>query len=616
MFLKLGESFQITEANLQTAESALSDPEINERFKKFAGELKKIAPKANDFLYFSAIMMHSAEASLINSDGTPKKRRDGKLLEAHWDVKGDSCKWITNDPTCYPMKNSNGDIFPESELLKAHKKWVGKPLCIDHKSSSVDFIRGVIVDTYYDRAHKRVIALCALDKINYPDLARKVSSGYATSVSMGTAVGKAVCYDCGNVARTEQDFCNHMRTKSSYGEINLDLQPIELSIVVNGADPLAKIKNVIASANHLNDYASSKRQEVMNLDGADNNKISQIKEEIISGIEKGLSNLVAQFDAAELKLKTSDQPSLEGSDTESDSALESAASQKMIDTYNNNDVLIQTFNGLKSSIEQKLSNIQEDFNKIIKLNDDSREMKMEKKSYFQGGGGSNEPAPKAVKYDIDPEVNDLREHQDRQMVGQMDTGPVDGMHPGPESVGMKEIDRKKMLLRAETEERAERRKNALVQAKAKLLNKKEAYFQGGGDGNEPDPKKVKYVKEDYDNVRSKEDRQMKGQAPFPGVGKVDELHPSPESVAQKSELARKEMLQRASFKAKFIKSAKSDGAEDRGNSQWQVFADDKLVLTASVNELTGGRVDALYNTIATRDFGTKMLVKIKEIGFE
>ena len=35
-----------------------------------------------------------------------------------------------------PYKNANGDIFPEEELVKAHKKWVGKPLCKDHKSES------------------------------------------------------------------------------------------------------------------------------------------------------------------------------------------------------------------------------------------------------------------------------------------------------------------------------------------------------------------------------------------------------------------------------------------------------------------------------------------------
>lgn len=126
-----------------------------------------------------------------------------------------------------------GDIFPEVELLKAYKKWVGKPLCIDHKSSSVDHTRGFIVDTYYDHKLKRVVALCALDAKNYPELAHKVKTGYSHSVSMGTGVGTAICYDCGKLARVEKDFCDHMRYKTTYGEINLDLNPIELSIVVN-----------------------------------------------------------------------------------------------------------------------------------------------------------------------------------------------------------------------------------------------------------------------------------------------------------------------------------------------------------------------------------------------
>jgi hypothetical protein len=45
------------------------------------------------------------------------------------------------------------------EDIPAYKKWVGKPLCIDHKSSSVDHVRGFIVDTYYDAQRKRVVAL-------------------------------------------------------------------------------------------------------------------------------------------------------------------------------------------------------------------------------------------------------------------------------------------------------------------------------------------------------------------------------------------------------------------------------------------------------------------------
>ena len=246
MFVKQGELIELGRNAIQSVDavSPILDQHVLLNFSKTASSLKKIAPKANDFLYFSAVIMHSAEASTINEDGTQKLTRTGEPVVASWEKKGESWKWKCNDLTVKAYRNSNGDIFPEEELVKAYKKWIGKPLCIDHKSNSVDHVRGFIVDTYYDRNLKRVIALCALDKFNYPDLARKVSTGYSNSVSMGTAVGKAICYDCGNVARVEQDFCNHMRAKSCYGEINIDLSPIELSIVVNGADPQAKIKHI------------------------------------------------------------------------------------------------------------------------------------------------------------------------------------------------------------------------------------------------------------------------------------------------------------------------------------------------------------------------------------
>src|ERR1019366_1094142 len=270
-FRKQGEHIGFGPTDIQSAESVIPmiDSGFLENFQKIAAGLKRIAPKADDFLYFSAVMMHAAEASLINEDGTPKLNKRGDAVEAHWDkistYNGESLKWASNDPSVKPYKNSNGDIFPELELIKAYKKWIGKPLCIDHKSSSVDHVRGFIVDTVYDRNLKRVIALCALDKHNYPDLARKVSTGYSNSVSMGTAVEKAICYDCGTVARQERDFCKHMISKSCYGEINVGLNPIELSIVVNGADAAAKIKHIIAAAQNLNSYVEEKEQELKKL---------------------------------------------------------------------------------------------------------------------------------------------------------------------------------------------------------------------------------------------------------------------------------------------------------------------------------------------------------------
>src|SRR5690606_19290329 len=109
------------------------------RFKKFAAQLKRIAPKADDFLYFSCVMMTSAEAAALNPDGTVKLTKEGKPVEVGWEISSNgSWKWKTNDPSITPYRNNNGDIFAEAELLKAYKKWVGKPLCVDHKSDQVD----------------------------------------------------------------------------------------------------------------------------------------------------------------------------------------------------------------------------------------------------------------------------------------------------------------------------------------------------------------------------------------------------------------------------------------------------------------------------------------------
>ena len=119
-------------------------------------------------------MMHAAEASSLNDeDGTPKLNVKGEPVKVGWDTSNGTWKWTSNDPNIKPYKNSNGDIFPEEELIKAYKKWKHKPLCVDHKSSSVDHVRGFIVDTYYDRNLKRVIAFCALDKAGFPQLASK-----------------------------------------------------------------------------------------------------------------------------------------------------------------------------------------------------------------------------------------------------------------------------------------------------------------------------------------------------------------------------------------------------------------------------------------------------------
>lgn len=629
-FVKLGEAQVIGPADIHSQESVFADPSVEDRFRKLAGSLKRIAPKASEFLYFSAVMMHAAEAALINADGTPKLTSRGEPVSANWEKKGESWRWICSDNNLKPYKNSNGDIFPEEELLKAYKNWVGKPLCVDHKSNSVDAIRGIILDTYYDRSLRRVIALCALDRVTYPDLAKKVSLGYSTCVSMGTAVGKAICSDCGNVARTEHDFCVHMRTKSCYGEINCDLQPIELSLVVNGADPQAKIRTIIAAANTVNNHLAAQEKELIilsdstNLEADQLHRLEELEEDLKQANEK-LAELkeIIESEGSEQTEAPYGQSSGRYSDPSDEVSQNSVGLNLPERLASNNDALIEEVNSLRSSLERRLHNMEKSLDKLNKNKEEimSKDA-MNKEAYFQGGGGLNEPTPGQKKYPVDP-LNEQMRSKDKQMVGQgpfPEVGAVDGMHPSPQSADQKdELERKKMLARAEQEDRAMRRAAALQKAKENIMNQKQGYFQGGGGVNEPTPHKVKYpIDKLNEDLRDHDDKQMVGQKPFPDVGPVDGMHPSPASADQKDELARKKLLQRASLKARFVRVANPDGTDNLGESAWQVYAKDesgeKLVFTASVDEISGGRSDVLFDVIATKDFGTKMLDKIRTVG--
>lgn len=644
-FIKLGEIIEISRVeNTDSCIPAVSQ-DVLDNFKKIAGSLKKIAPKAEDFLYFSAVMMHAAEASALNEDGTIKINASGEEVKVGWDKRGGTWRWTSNDPSIKPYRNSNGDIFPEEELVKAYKKWVHKPLCIDHKSSSVDHVRGFIVDTYYDRNLKRVIALCALDKHNYPDLARKVATGYSSCVSMGTAVGRAICSDCATVARTENDFCDHMRRKSCYGEINIDLNPLELSIVVNGADPRASIKHIIAAANTMNSYLDNRSKQLEKLaegeyfatlirgQTSDNSGVNDSISVRVKGtdldsfkndIKRGLRELQSYNENFSEK-DTNDLVSNQSSSTitmdetllpNTDSGLAPPHARYAADTSS-----IKELHEVTAAIESKLNQMKKSLNKLASLKNTHEETmsanRMNKEAYYQG---TEEPTPGQAKYPKDPMNDKLRTDGDKHMEGQNpfpDTGPVDGMHPGVESAGMGELERKKMLARAEAEERAMRR-TAIVNLAKQALEDKKAYFlngEGPNNPNTPTPGKTKYPvdKTQYD-LREDSDKHMVGQKPFPGVGSVDGMHPSPESADVSDEKKRKEMLSRATLKATFIKAANQDGTTNLGRSSWNVFLGDKLLLTASVNELSGNRSEMLYDSIATREFGTRLIEKVKAQG--
>jgi hypothetical protein len=649
MFNKIGENLSFSKADILTPKEALSDPHITKRFIKLAKKLKRIAPKANDFLYGHAVIMHAAEAAAIDQNTGEPMLVDGKPISVGFEpikLKNgkDSVKWVSSKKDLQPYRNANGDIFPEDELLKAYKGWVGKPLCKDHKSDSVDGIRGIIVDTHYDPKFKRVHALFALDRKNYGDLARKVETGYANSVSMGTAVGRSVCTDCGNVATVEREYCKCVRGRSNYGEINLDLNPIELSLVVNGADGLAKVKNIIAS---MNAYAKQKQERVNELisDRCVNPNELQDLSDSLSDMQKRVAGLIslekkAEADFGELAalLKTdisdkakaqikklieeklgvgSEELSVEPTATnESTKAWpptgggsEPSFSSEPHDTAqrirpDEGRFASKLEGGKQGAFSEELRLLRSQVDQLNKSIDELKTVSKEennmnsarlrarakaRRAYFLGGGGVNEPTPGKEKYPKE-DADKIRDNEDKQMTGTpLETGS-EGLHPGDEAV-KKEWNRDGLnLSKAELEDRKMKRR---------------AYWLGGGGVNEPTPGKEKYPKEEADKVRDTEDKQV---AVVKDLGGKDGMVPGDEQM--------KKMLLRAKLRAKFTKVADEKGAIRKDASRWDVFAGDKLILTATGSDIYGEDVDKHWDYLSSKDYGKDVIRYIRSDGFE
>lgn len=163
------------------------------------------------------------------------------------------CRAITADEP-----NGNGDFFPEAEIRKAYKSFVGVGLYKDHQSDSVDKSIGKVLWAEWVPNGRYVECYCAVDKHLAPDLAHRVKMGIATSVSMGCSVQEAECSICHNIAHNVNELCSHMAPgfgqkgrKAHDGkvvyEINRGIQFNELSLVTVPADPTARIFEIYAS---------------------------------------------------------------------------------------------------------------------------------------------------------------------------------------------------------------------------------------------------------------------------------------------------------------------------------------------------------------------------------
>lgn len=507
-----------------------SDDAIAARFKKVAESLrsiqsatgKKLAPKIDDFTYGVCLMLHAAESALINQDtGEPILNKQGQPVKGWFENTTDgrgrpTVKWSSPDGIM-PTKNQNGDIFPEEDLIKYHKDWIGKPLCKDHISNTVDGVRGIIVDAFYDAKFKRVHGLFALDKKNYPELARKVEAGYQTSVSMGTAVGRAICFECSNVATVEAEYCHHAKTKTSYGEVNKDLSPIELSLVVTGADPRAKIRMVLA---HLNTYVDNKEREFA-----------------LSGKNPAKDSDIAVISKAASVIDTSDLHSLDDQ-----TLVDLARQMRRLNIDGHQDIVDVLINKIES---EKRNVGKDELAKVLSLIDVGDTERIEKiKSLLVGGEKAlvnpRDEGKLQIKDTSGYSLNDLQPDE----LGTGDLLPTERTSGEPIAAFTSFYDRKIKKATKETktgrietvlfDSNKERPMN-FAELKERSLRRRNAYHQG----TEP-PQKYPLMG-DQDKIRDTQDKQMVG----------DELDTSVDNPDAKI----KEMVQRASLEERRARRA-------------------------------------------------------------
>lgn len=631
---------------------SLASPEITERLEKFAQSVQRIAPRSDDFLYFTIIFLKSAESALIDEYGNTKKVGHDKA----WGFFDEKYRWHGN---VKPHRNNNGDIFPESELKKAARDWIGTPLCVDHKSDSVDGVRGIVLDTYYDERLKQVVGLCAVDKINYPDLARKVKTGVVRYGSMGTGVQTSICTECGNIAKTAHEYCHHVTGRSAWGEINVGLKPIEYSLVVQPAEPGAILLRTIASIKEhgqelknfgiddLNEFTSQlDEKQAQDLDfilhktcGENGCSLEQrerivrgflissgfIKssEDSIDSIRKGTEAL-AELARAKEVLGLDDEEAAEIANK----LMNSLRNEKRVPQgealtsgqygtgsstiVNQDDQGVKDYTGSGSSglVSSDSGEITDSFDtggvgpesyltRTASLNKEKTEIKsimediMKDKKLRQRAEERRKIAYHfgGAHPQVEPATfksEDYHKYWDNDKQ----------MHPNPANLGgtdgMHPGDK-------EVKEKQSRADDQSVETK------KEAYFQGGA---APAPEPATFKSEDYHKYWDN-DKQMH---PNPtNMGGTDGMFPGDK---EKKEHQKRAAYEGPRLSTKFKKRLNLDGSLNKAASCFEVYSGDKLVIAATAKDIMGPALEKEWDWMNSKDYAAAVVAAIREEGLE
>ena len=162
--------------------------------------------------------------------------------------------------------NGNYDYFPWEEIKKALPTYPGCGFYIEHKEDSEEDAKGIVLDAFANDEEEYAVCLCAIDKDEYPEFCQQILDGTYNQVSMSCLANECECSECGNVAHSFDELCQHMNPNmpitymkgktndkgEDIYEINRDLCFSGLSAVAVPADKDAFVFDIKAAKNKEN----------------------------------------------------------------------------------------------------------------------------------------------------------------------------------------------------------------------------------------------------------------------------------------------------------------------------------------------------------------------------
>lgn len=166
--------------------------------------------------------------------------------------------------------NQNADGWRAKNLKDDYKSFDGAWVCLNHVADNHTDSIGIVLHPVYTPENyvENILAVNRKKAIKkgQPYLEKDILDGRVTDTSMGCLARASECSICGNVAQTDDEYCEHLRFDDNdfslkgtqvivggksriVGELYIDSVFIEDSILTNqeGADINAKIFNIAAN---------------------------------------------------------------------------------------------------------------------------------------------------------------------------------------------------------------------------------------------------------------------------------------------------------------------------------------------------------------------------------